>query len=186
MQGKLAAIVLAGGAARRLSGVDKPGLVVGGRTLLARALDAVGGAEPVVVVGPRRDIGENVVWTREEPPGGGPLAGLAAGVRALSEVDGGTPVAVLAGDLVGVRPTTVNRLRAALDGDGAVLVDAAGEPQWLIGVWRLAALRGAIPQDSDGGSLRRVLGRLSYVEVPAEPGEADDVDTPEDLHRHGG
>ncbi|MGW0901366.1 NTP transferase domain-containing protein, partial [Streptomyces goshikiensis] len=34
------AIVLAGGAARRLGGVDKPALPVGARTLLDRVLDA--------------------------------------------------------------------------------------------------------------------------------------------------
>ncbi|MBT2472738.1 NTP transferase domain-containing protein, partial [Streptomyces sp. ISL-66] len=48
------AIVLAGGAARRLGGADKPGLLVGGRPLLDRVLDACADARTTVVVGGRR------------------------------------------------------------------------------------------------------------------------------------
>ncbi|MEH6375729.1 NTP transferase domain-containing protein, partial [Streptomyces sp. KLMMK] len=39
------AVVLAGGAARRLGGADKPTLRVGGRTLLDRVLEACADAE---------------------------------------------------------------------------------------------------------------------------------------------
>lgn len=180
------AVVLAGGRASRLSGVDKVRLEVGGRTLLQRAVDAVAGAETVVVVGPRREVGGLVRWTREEPAGSGPVAALAAGLAVLPDLPDPTEVAVLAADLVGVGPATVDRLRAAVDGApraaGAVLV-AGGVRQWLIGVWRLGALRRALPADPNGAALHRVLGGLDIVEVPAEPGEADDVDTPEDLRR---
>ena len=176
---ELGAVILAGGAARRLSHVDKPGLVVGGRTLLSRALDAVTDADPVVIVGPRRPLSRPVRWTREDPPGSGPLAALAAGIAALPtdcEL-----AAVLAADLVGVRHTTVERLCAALgEADGAVLTDD-GVRQWLIGVWRVSAVRAALPADPADGSLRHTLGRLSIVDVAAEPGEARDIDTPADL-----
>ena len=49
-------IILAGGRATRLGGADKPGLVVGGRTLLAAVVAAgtEAGARRVVVVGPDR------------------------------------------------------------------------------------------------------------------------------------
>lgn len=184
-------MILAGGAARRLSGLDKPALEVGGRTLLARAVGAVAGADPVVVVGPRRDLPADVRWTREDPPGEGPLAGLAAGLAALAEADAeaqpDTHVAVLAADLTGIEYDTVTRLRAALDAGsaaGALLVDESGTPQWLIGVWRLGRLKAALPADPAGRSLRSVLRDLIPVEVPALPGEAADVDTPEDLARH--
>lgn len=171
------AIVLAGGSGRRLGGVDKAGVVVGGRTLLDRALDAVAAASSVVVVGPERAVG-GVVRTREDPPGGGPVAGLAAGLAELADVDF---VAVLAVDQPGVTASTVDRLRAAVgDAAGAVLV-ADGHLQWLAGVWRTSALRAALPAEPAGASLRSVLRPLDPVEVPARPGEADDVDTPEDL-----
>ena len=77
------AVVLAGGAARRLGGADKPGVRVGGRALLDRVLAACAGAAhhrggrptPGPPPGPWR-------WAREDPPGGGPLAALDAGLRA--------------------------------------------------------------------------------------------------------
>ena len=97
---------------------------------------------------------------------------------------------MLAADLPNLRATTVRRLRAALGGrldadalDGAVLVDGAGRPQWLCGVWRTAALRAAsdgVP-DPAGRPLRAVLGRLAVARVPAEGDEASDVDTADDL-----
>lgn len=179
---RYAGIVVAGGSAGRLSGVDKPALSVGGKPLLARAIHALAGAERVVAVGPRRP-GFDVVWTREPVPGTGPVAALAAGLAFVP--DDVEAVAVLAADLPGVRRSTVDRLVAAIgDGEGAVLVDAGGARQWLLGAWRVAALRAALPEQVENAALRRVLGGLSVTEVPAEPGEADDIDTPEDLERH--
>ncbi|GAA3886297.1 molybdenum cofactor guanylyltransferase [Saccharothrix violaceirubra] len=167
------AIVLAGGRGSRLGGVDKAALVVGGRTLLERALDAVRGAGRTIVVGPRRDLPGGVLSVREEPPGGGPVAGLAAGLGSVRA----ERVVVLAVDQSGVTAATVARL-LAVDG-AAVLFD--DRPQWLIGVWPTAALRAAVPADPRGVSSRSVLGGLRPVEVAALPGEARDVDTPEDL-----
>ena len=65
--GSLAAIVIAGGAARRF-GADKLALRDGeGRGLLEVAVAGVAGlADPVVVVGPERSIPTPVIWTREE------------------------------------------------------------------------------------------------------------------------
>ncbi|UJW30776.1 NTP transferase domain-containing protein [Saccharothrix sp. AJ9571] len=174
-----AGIVLAGGEARRLGGVDKPMLEVGGRPLLAGVLDALGGAA-AVVVGPPRPGLPAVRWTREQPPGGGPVAALAAGLALLPEA---TEIALLAADLTGLTSSTVDRLRRARgDADGALLV-ADGHRQWLTGVWRAGALRAAIPPEPAGAALRRTLTGLSIVEVPAVAGEAADVDTPEDLDR---
>jgi molybdopterin-guanine dinucleotide biosynthesis protein A len=180
-----AAVILAGGKASRLSGLDKAQLEVGGKTLLRTALDAVAGATPVVVVGPRREFAGDLVWAREDPPGSGPLAGLAAGLAAVpAEAD---EVAVLAADLVGVTPATIGRLRAALaatpEAGGAVLVDRAGVRQWLLGVWRISLLRKEMPPEPQGLPVRHVLGALRPVEVAAGPGETADVDTPEDLER---
>ncbi|NEC24973.1 NTP transferase domain-containing protein, partial [Streptomyces parvus] len=55
-------IVLAGGAAKRLGGADKPGVRVGGRALLDRVLAACDGATRTVVVGDRRPTARPVVW----------------------------------------------------------------------------------------------------------------------------
>ena len=180
---RFAGIVLAGGAARRLSGVDKPELRVGGISLLGRAVEALAGADPVVVCGPRRPGYDTVVWTREAVPGAGPVAALAAGLESIGDAE---VVVLLAADLPGIRRSTVDRLRSTVGtaADGAVLVDAAGERQWLVSAWRTAALRAAMPERPENASLRRTLGGLRIAELAAEPGESDDIDTPEDLEKH--
>ncbi|GAA3434766.1 molybdenum cofactor guanylyltransferase [Kutzneria kofuensis] len=171
-----AAVLLAGGRGSRMGGVHKPALVVAGSTLLDRCVQAVADASPVVVVGPATATARPVLWTREDPPGGGPVAGLAAGLALIGDA---STVAVLATDLAGVTANTVARLRAAVRADGAVLDD--GHTQWLIGVWRADSLRRVLLKDPAGASLRSVLGALDYAPVTAEPGETVDVDTPADL-----
>ncbi|MDQ1644151.1 MAG: molybdenum cofactor guanylyltransferase, partial [Cryptosporangiaceae bacterium] len=63
-----AAIVLAGGRASRLGGVHKPGLRIGGATLLDRVLAAATGAGTRIVVGPPQQVPPGVVVLREDPP----------------------------------------------------------------------------------------------------------------------
>ena len=73
-----AAVVLSGGTGRRLGGTDKALLELDGATLLGRALAAVAGADEVVVVGPSAATAYPVGFVLEDPPGGGPAAGLLA------------------------------------------------------------------------------------------------------------
>ena len=172
-----AAVVLAGGTGRRLGGVDKAAVRVAGRTLLESALAATVGIADVVVVGPPGAATPPVRTVREEPAGGGPAAGVLAGVRAL---DGASTVLVLAVDMPRVTPATVARLTAALhdagpDTDGALLHDVRRQP--LCGVYRVAALLDAAPDDPHGLPVHRLVDRLRVVEVAALPGEAHDVDT---------
>lgn len=93
------AIVLAGGSARRLGGADKPGVRVGGRALLDRVLAGCRDAGRTVVVATPRATARPVEWTREAPPGGGPVAALDAGMRRLA---GGTPAGPPEGPDVGL------------------------------------------------------------------------------------
>ncbi|WP_166790849.1 molybdenum cofactor guanylyltransferase [Cryobacterium mannosilyticum] len=82
-------IVLAGGRGSRLGGTFKPAVEVAGRSLLARVLDARALARRVVVVGPdaaRDAAGPQpvpLIWALEDPPFGGPVAGIVAGLAAL-------------------------------------------------------------------------------------------------------
>lgn len=82
-------IVLAGGSGTRLGGTAKPAVEIAGRTLLSRALDARTLATRTVVVGPescRAAAGAaaaQVLWALEDPPLGGPVAGVAAGLAVL-------------------------------------------------------------------------------------------------------
>ena len=185
------AVVLAGGQARRMGGVDKPGRRVGGLTLLERVVRAVEDAGQVVVVGPDRPLPVRVdTLVREEPAGGGPVAALAVGVREVQ-----APVTVvLAADLPFLDRTTVDLLRALLarGPDLALATDAAGRDQYLLAAWRTSALRTALAAvgDPTGAPLRRLVqgvsvGRLTGHALGSAGGPAPwfDCDTDEDVTR---
>lgn len=174
------ALVLAGGSGRRLGGVDKPGLLVGSATLLDRVLGALAGASTVVVVGPERPVVRPVRWAREEPPGGGPLAALAAGL-ALVEAD---VVVLLAADLPFLDTATVALL---VEAPGTVIVDETGRDQLLCSSFRTGGLRAALAGVTvENGRLAPVLlplvtRRVSPVTTPERLAPWSDVDTPGDL-----
>jgi molybdopterin-guanine dinucleotide biosynthesis protein A len=176
------AVVVAGGRGRRLGGRDKPALEVAGRSLLDIALEAVGGARHAVVVGPHRTVDRSVCWAREEPPSGGPLAALAAGVRVLPS--GSEVVAVLAADLPAIDATTIHTLVRAVEGDGVVAVDSSGHRQPLLAVYRTAALQGALATigEPHGQSMRRLVEALKLATLDVG-NAAEDIDTPGDLAR---
>ena len=195
------AIVLAGGRGSRLGGVHKGAVPVAGRALLDRVLDAVSGAEQVVVVGDG-PVPAGVLLTREEPAFGGPAAGVVAGVRALRAASGpqdpsaGMPVPapvvlVLACDLPSAA-AGVTLLMAAAEGDGELavvdgwsLAEPDGRLQWLFGLYRVSALdrAAAVLGDPTDRSMGALLGGLRLRAVPAPASITTDIDTPEDLDR---
>lgn len=183
--GPTAAVIVAGGAGRRLGGADKPELRIGDRTLLQIALEAVGSADTVVVVGPERAVPAGVRQAREQPPGGGPAAALAAGVLELRPaVD--ALVAVLAADQPGVTAALLARLseRARLRRTGVVAVDPGGRRQYLLGVFPAGPLLArCAAADWSGRRLGHLLDPLIGAELPVGADEAADIDTPEDLDR---
>jgi molybdopterin-guanine dinucleotide biosynthesis protein A len=179
------AVVLAGGAARRLGGADKPGVRVGGRALLDRVLSACAGARTTVVVSAPRPTVRPVRWAREEPPGAGPVAALEAGLRHATAEH----AVVLSADLPFLEPATLHRLLAALGrtgADGALLTDADGRDQPLVAAYRTAALRRALaalatgPGGLTGLPLRRLTGALRLTRVP-DPLASFDCDTWDDI-----
>jgi molybdopterin-guanine dinucleotide biosynthesis protein A len=179
-----AAVVLAGGRAARLGGQAKPQLEVGGRTMLAAVLAAVADADPRVVVGPPQPVPEGVRVLREQPPGGGPVAAMRAG---LTEVPTDV-VAVLAGDLPFLTAGLVRSLRERLTGDGVLVVDDRGQDQLLLGVWRTDVLRRAVAGVAGPTSMRKVLSPLAVrrfrpVVAAGLPPPWTDCDTPVELAR---
>jgi molybdenum cofactor guanylyltransferase len=179
-----AAVVLAGGRAARLGGQAKPQLEVGGRTMLAAVLSAVADADPRIVVGPPQPVPPGVLVVREEPPRGGPVAALRAGLPQVPT----DVVAVLAGDLPFLTAGLVRALRERLTGDGVLVVDDTGRDQLLLGVWRTEVLRRAVAGVAGPTSMRKVLAplavrRLRPVPPPGRPAPWTDCDTPADLAR---
>lgn len=184
--------MLAGGSGRRLAGSGKPELLVDGRRLIDTVLAACGSALVVVVSPPRAGLGD-AVTVREDPPGGGPAAALATGIRALLEISADQPAdrftAVLAADLPGISASLLHRLGALLQqtplAAGALALDPTGRRQLLVGVWRLEPLAAAARRRPDwsGLALSWLLADLEVVELPAGWPEVGDVDTADDLAR---
>ncbi|WP_413808381.1 NTP transferase domain-containing protein [Streptomyces sp. OE57] len=177
------AVILAGGAARRLGGVDKPALRVGGRALLDRVLDACRDAGRIVVVGPRRPTARPVRWAREEPPGGGPVAAVDAGIRQTAA----PVVLVLSADLPFLTHETVETLLTGLQGaEGAVLIDPDGREQPLVAAYRAEPLRReiALLATEHGGlgglPLRLLVSELALARLQ-HPTASFDCDTWEDI-----
>lgn len=192
-------VVLTGGGSTRM-GAHKPALEVGGRPIVHSVLDA---AAPrlTLVVGRADAVPPGTPVIADDQPGGGPVAGLAAGVRGVRTMPyavglgSGEPevVVVLAADLPFLTSGHIDRLVAALDrgvsgpGGGptpevAVTVDADGRRNWLCSAWRHTALveRLANVGDPLGQSMRALAAGADVVPV-SHAGEATDVDTPEEL-----
>lgn len=91
------AIILSGGRSSRFGGVHKPGVELGGTSVISRILTAVRTADPaaeVWVAGPTEGLSqadtESVHSVREEPVFAGPLAGIAAAAFAMERTVGDT------------------------------------------------------------------------------------------------
>ncbi|SER16056.1 molybdenum cofactor guanylyltransferase [Microlunatus flavus] len=179
------AVVLAGGESRRF-GRDKLAADLDGRTLLATTLDSLPPELPVVVVGPPRDVGREVTLVREEPPGGGPAAGLVAGIRAALDA-GAERVVTLPGDAPAAG-AGVRLLLDALDpADLAVAVGADGQVFPLqLALTRTGGAR-FLEAAGDGAGLspRRLLQPLAPVRVLVGAAALRDVDVPTDLAEIG-
>lgn len=177
------AVVVAGGRATRMGGVDKPALVVQGRRMLDSALAAVSACRRVTVVGPHRDdLDPAIGQVQETPVGAGPVAALSA-----APIPADAPVLTLASDLPFVTADTLVALMDALhedpDAEAAFAVDTDGRLQFLLAAWRGAALTARL--DSLAGAVAnqpmKALLPDRYVTVPVSG--TTDCDTPEDLHR---
>jgi len=141
-------------------------------------------AATLVVVGPERPTTRPVRWTRESPPGGGPVPALADGLAAAA---GGAAeyIVLLAADLPFLDPPAVRELVAAVaadpdtDTDVAVYVDASGRDQMLASAFRRSALirsLGSVAEPA-GTRLAAVFAGLSVRRVPDSRGVTADCDT---------
>ena len=182
------AIIVAGGRASRLGGIDKTALVYDGRSLFQRAIDAVRLAEHVSVVGSNTLADSwKVRHTEESPRWGGPAAAIAAGLGNLRDSESEF-TAVIAADL----PHAADALRLLRDelgkvDDGIVAVDSTERLQPLLAIYRTVALRVAAnlqPSTTDL-SVRQLIGSLRLRTVRLPDRLCADIDTPADADRLG-
>jgi molybdopterin-guanine dinucleotide biosynthesis protein A len=208
----LAAVVVAGGGARRLGGASKPDLIIGDETLLDPTLGACATAQaaPVVVVGPDALARDGIHITQESPAGSGPAAGLIAGLEAAEDLvsrgdhrggDLGSAgpsldyVLALACDMPNAADAVPALMEATADrvgvdeadSDGAWLVDDTGRSQPLLAIYRVEALTNAaraLPSLT-GVSMKQLTLKLTMTPVLGLHHASDDVDTWKDADRWG-
>ena len=145
----------------------------------ARLWDSLPPNCPRVAVAPQ-NLG--VPTVSENPPFGGPVAGIAAGLRELDT----EWVAVLAVDAPGSAALLPHLAETIGGADCAVVVNAKGFDEPLCALWRRASLLTAIAQtgerDVPAGALLRAAGQV--VRVPGTGAERD-FDTPAQLAELG-
>lgn len=171
-------------------GYDKSLLVVDGITIAERSADLLARVVTTVIeVGPGHS---GLAATREDPPGDGPLAAVAAGRRWLRANGHAGSALVVAGDL----PFLSEALLAFLveyDAPGTVLPSVRGRVQPLLARWGARDLDEASDYLARGErSVRHLAEQVDVTLVDeaawrhvASAHTFDDVDTPEDLARHG-
>ena len=187
------AIILAAGTARRMGGVSKTELELHGRSLVAHVIEGAraAGFAPLVVAPPGLELPDGTARCLEDPPLGGPAAGLLAGVHHSPDAD---RYALLAGDSP-YAPRALPALLAALRSGTSISVtyDVArpdpqgGKASFLPSVVRGESLRARADSLAPGGahglSLRGLLADMSCIDVPVADWETvtSDVNTWEDL-----
>lgn len=131
------ALILAGGKATRLGGVDKRQLVIDGRTIFARQIEALAPRVAEILVSARADVaGYRTV--HDSVADIGPLAGIAAGLAAAT-----TPwLLVIAGDMPNIDGTLVELLLAHGDAESdAVGIRIGDRAEPLCAAYRVATWR---------------------------------------------
>lgn len=184
------AIVLAGGASTRF-GSDKLLADLDGRPLLHHALEAVATvANPVIlVISPDAppppipgSLANQVTLMRDDIAYGGPLAGLAAGLVALADLDRGfdAPAIVVGGDMPYLVPGVLALLAATVDADPAIGgASLEAHPPCVLPLAMRPSLAHPMVDAllrEDRRALRALLDRLPMALVPAAGWRALDPD----------
>ncbi|WP_390884255.1 molybdenum cofactor guanylyltransferase [Actinomyces viscosus] len=190
--GPIDVVVLAGGTGRRLDGASKPDVVARGARLLDHVLAGLEQLRGqglllghVCVVAPEEvALPDGILRALEDPPLGGPVAGIAAGLACLSQCE---PAAGPAGVLTCDAPSSWRALPALIEAlrDGERELDGAcarvgDHTQYLLGIYRRRALAAAV---APGGTplrdvaVRRALGALRVTTLPVPQGVVRDLDT---------
>lgn len=171
-------IIVAGGSAKRLGGIDKAMLPLSeaGEPLLTSVIDACPGQ--VVVVGPPRNIQRTIIWVADESQAGGPAAGIWSG---LSQVK--TEYVFISAADQNLNSETVNRIcEAAVGNDGAWAIRFDGTGQPLCACVKTDLLRKLLaPTKGINDSPIRLLSTLNLVGVSVNPGQVTDFDTWTDI-----
>lgn len=179
---QVSALILAGGRATRLGGVDKSALVIEGETIFARQVRVLGPRVAEIIVSTSAEVaGYRTVTDRVA--GAGPIAGIAAGLAVAT-----TPwLLVVAGDMPYLTGALIDRmLGASTTAADAVGIRIDGLPEPLCCVLRVAAAQPVIERRLDSGRLKAsgVLTEeglaVTWLDEVAR-GDLTNINTPDDL-----
>lgn len=185
-------LILAGGLARRMGGGDKPLRRIGGRTVLARVVDALRPQVGALLLNANGDPARFAEYALPVVPDPlpdhpGPLAGVLAGLEWAARRPGTQWVLSVPGDAPFLPADLAARLHAGREAAGTALACAAsgGWTHPVVGVWPVAiapSLRAALT-----GGLRKIdaftaahgIAEVEWPIVPVDP--FFNANRPEDL-----
>ena len=175
-------LIVAGGKASRMGGVDKAMLPLGldGNSLLEDVIKSCPGK--VFVVGYPRELGTEknnlVTWVAELNPDGGPAAGIWSGLAKVT-----SEYVFVSGADQTLSADTVSKLIAKAHGsDGAWVIRHDGSGQPLCAVVRTELLRELLaPTQGINQSPLRLMSSLNMVGVEVNPDQVVDFDTWQDV-----
>jgi molybdenum cofactor guanylyltransferase len=189
-------LILDGGKARRMGGVDKGLMTLAGRPMIVHAIERLRPQVASVAISANGDparferFGLPVV-ADDPPDSSGPLAGILAGLEYCARSDPRlTHVATLPGDTPFAPENLVVRLHAARHAAGAEIAVAAsgGRTHHVAALWPVAIaedLRRAVVRDGlrkvESFALRFTVATATWLAEPLDP--FANVNTPEDLAR---
>ena len=191
--GSIAGVVLAGGRSRRMGGIDKAMLLLGGRPMLAIVIDRMRPQVDALAVSANGDVIGNLgldlpILADAEFRFEGPLAGLLAGLRwARREVPSAIWMATAAIDTPFLPSNLVHSLLMASPQSNVTRLAASrGSMHPVFGLWPMD-IAPALEDWLAGGSSRKVsdwVGQIPHVIVEFEEVDGSDpffnVNTPDD------
>ncbi|WP_245940558.1 MULTISPECIES: molybdenum cofactor guanylyltransferase [Brevibacterium] len=204
----MSAVILSGGRSSRFGGVHKPGVTLGGRTVISRLVEVAAAVEPgtrIWLAGTAEGLDDSEIAgidvVVEQPRFSGPLAAIAAAVTALEEpmaadIAGTTApadpppsdrdtVLVLAGDMPLLTVAHLRELVAASRRSGTVAagLDDRGRVQYLCAAWPRTLLDERLRSIGDPRDkpVRLLFEGVQPVSIAVDPTILRDFDTPEEF-----
>lgn len=176
------AIILSGGRNQRF-GSEKSEAILEGKTILQEIIEGISPEVEIVVVGPTpNSISRSIGITREDPQYGGPVAGIAAGLKLIES----EYVAIIATDM----PFAISIIESIVaeisnDFDCFMPIDSDGYRQPLAAIYKTTSLHQAMQEleQLDGASMKSLISNFKIREFDVSSDLLIDIDTKDDLIR---
>ncbi len=170
----------------RLGGVDKAQIKIGSQTLLARATQVLSQFSNAIAIssGPNTAGSEMLGHPslKDVSQGGGPLAGIAAGLHWAAE-EGFEWLAVMPVDTPFLDQAPYLRLLEEVSESPLRIVETS-RPQWLASLWKTGlasnAAQAAASEDKSIAHFAKLVG-ATRIPMPELALMFDNINTPEDL-----